>query len=179
LKNRKTFFFVLAIFLLVGCGREEKIEVYQAPKEIFNVPALTNPLRWKLPEGWKEKPVGDMRLASFSAHTNHGEADVSIVTLPGEAGGLLANVNRWRAQLELLPLTEQELLNSDGVERKKFSGQEMMVVDFADAGLQKRMLGALFLRQGNTWFFKLTGEANTVTEVKETFLNFLNQLEFV
>jgi len=190
----KSWFFILFAFLFSSCGRDEKIEVYQIPKEKLesmpfpeNHPDVSNrttetqsvqkkSLRWKIPAGWKEKPAGNMRIASFTAHGQNGEADISIVTLPGEAGGLLANVNRWRGQLELPPLVEKNLSEPGILEKKTFSGQEMTLVDFesipAPGAIKKRMVVALFLRNGVSWFFKLTGDSNTVNEVKSTFLKF-------
>ena len=204
MKNRKIFFFIftVATFLVSGCGQDEKIEAYRVPKEKLDSMVLPanhseasntapetpspqkNPLRWKTPKGWEEKPAGNMRLASFSAPGKNGKADVSIVTLPGEAGGLLANLNRWRGQLALPVLSEKDLSAPGILEKKTFSGQEMTLVDFesipapADSGPKKRMAAALFVRENQSYFFKLTGESDTVTEVKPAFLDFLNSLEF-
>ncbi len=59
------------------------------------------PLQYTLPPGWQEKPLSPMRLASFKATSPDGkETDVSVVSLPGIAGGDLANVNRWRGQVQ-------------------------------------------------------------------------------
>jgi hypothetical protein len=180
LKNRKTFFFVWTLFLLVGCGRDEHIEVYRAPKEtIVNV--VKKPLHWTVPKEWKEEPAGNMRLALFSVRGNHGNAEISIVMLPGEAGGLLANINRWRGQLNLFPWTEQDVSIPGIFEKKIFSGQEMTLVDFENTlaqTMKKRMLVAFCVREAQSWFFKLHGDSNTVTEVKPAFLDFLSHLEF-
>src|SRR5687767_4515345 len=55
------------------------------------------PFTWKLPAGWTEKPnTQPMRYATLAAADG---TDVSISAFPGTAGGNLANINRWRAQV--------------------------------------------------------------------------------
>src|SRR4051794_18812947 len=64
-----------------------------APGEAVSEP----PLRWTTPAGWEEWARGEMRLASFRVKgENRQTADVSVISLPGTAGGDLNNVNRWR-----------------------------------------------------------------------------------
>lgn len=53
------------------------------------------------PAGWTENPhPPEGRILEFRA----GAAMISLSVLPGESGGLAANVNRWRNQLGLSPL---------------------------------------------------------------------------
>ena len=69
-----------------------------------------------------------MRLASFKATAPNGkETDVSIVSLPGIAGGDLANVNRWRGQVQLGPIDEDTLAKS--AEHVQANGHDFLVVD--------------------------------------------------
>jgi len=96
--------FVLAI---AGCGRGE-IKVQQVPKDAdqaggnpmmaqMAAPQMANPhagmdmgmgaasaqpqMKWKLPSGWKEKELSQMRVGSFEAGKEGQTADVSIVPL--------------------------------------------------------------------------------------------------
>ncbi len=101
---------------VAGCGRED-IKVYTVPKEpvattsepMARRPAApaTPQLRLTLPAGWKESPPSEFRVASFRVRGKDAreDADVSVVPLPGDAGGDLANVNRWRGQVDLAPVT--------------------------------------------------------------------------
>ena len=69
-----------------------------------------------------------MRLASFKATAPNGkETDISVVSLPGIAGGDLANVNRWRGQVQLAPIDEDTLAKS--AERVQANGHDYLVVD--------------------------------------------------
>jgi hypothetical protein len=66
-------------------------------------------LKYTLPDGWKEKALTQMRVASFEVSENGKTADVSVIPLGGMAGGDLANVNRWRGQVGLAPLADDDL----------------------------------------------------------------------
>jgi hypothetical protein len=68
-------------------------------------PTGADALAWKLPKGWTEARAGGMRFATLKPSTP-GKVDVSVVMLPGAAGGELPNVNRWRGQIGLPPVDE-------------------------------------------------------------------------
>src|SRR5215469_18393218 len=51
------------------------------------------PVTWTTPAGWTQVPPSEMRVGSFKIIDASGkQADVSIVPLPGMAGGDFANV---------------------------------------------------------------------------------------
>jgi len=70
-----------------------------------SMPAGADSLAWDLPKGWTEARAGGMRLATLKPPVT-GKIDVSVIVLPGTAGGELANVNRWRGQIGLQPVDE-------------------------------------------------------------------------
>ena len=135
-------------------------------------------LTWTAPADWQAKPLGAMRLGSFTVSGDGGDADVSIIAFPGEAGGLLANINRWRGQLGLAPLAEGDLASAttafDGT-----GGLHFTVVDLTGqtAGAPARMLGAVLSFGGQTYFFKLTGPDALVAREKPAFLDFLKTVK--
>src|SRR5437764_1393166 len=67
-------------------------------------------IKWNVPAGWSPAPASAMRYASFAVEKNGEKADISVVTFPGEGGGDVENVNRWRQQISL-PAIGAELLN--------------------------------------------------------------------
>jgi hypothetical protein len=115
-----------------------------------------------------------MRIGSFTVSGDAGAADISIIAFPGEAGGLLANINRWRGQLGLAPLADGDLAGAttalDGA-----GGLHFTVVDLSGqaGGAPTRMLGAILSFGGQTYFFKLTGPDSLVARKKSAFLDFL------
>jgi hypothetical protein len=142
-------------------------------------PSQGAPLQYKLPPGWEEKPLSPMRLASFKAVSPNGkEIDVSIVSLPGTAGGDLANVNRWRGQVQLGPIDEDTLAKS--AEHLTANGHEYLMVDLvSDApidGEKQRILAAILDENDRSWFIKMTGEDAAVASQKSAFTDFLSGL---
>ena len=119
---------VFVALTLTGCGRDS-VKVYKvdandtmtAPAVHAAMPAtlpgdLPAPdnsslpkLKYTLPDGWKEKALTQLRVASFEVPDHGKTADVSVIPLSGTGGGDLANVNRWRGQVGLSPLPETAL----------------------------------------------------------------------
>src|SRR5579883_3358975 len=151
------------------------------PSGMAGTAASQGEVSWTLPGGWKEKPLSEMRVGSFRVPGEGGlEADVSIVVLGGDAGGDLANINRWRGQLNLRPI--QDLAGQ--AENVAPGGRAMLLVDlvtpdlFIDNRYRKRLIAAIYPRGGRTWFFKMTGEDRLVAKAKPAFLRFLGGLRF-
>lgn len=126
-------------------------------------------LSWTAPASWRGKDLGAMRKASFTV----GEGgDFSVISFPGDAGGDLANVNRWRGQIKLPPVNaEQFAAESESV---KAGELVFTVVDYT--GGDTRLLGAMLHYGGQTWFFKLMGPASVVGPAKPEFVAFLQSV---
>jgi len=122
-------------------------------------------LTWSVPEGWSESQTPDpmgMRLIDFRFGPNQeGECYISLI--PGAAGGLEANVNRWRGQMGQPPYTPEEI---EKLPTKPFFNREATFVafdgDFRGFGAEEaqkgyRMLGLIHSAEQATIFVKLTG----------------------
>jgi hypothetical protein len=134
-------------------------------------------LRWNLPKGWtQDAKSGGMRYATLRPGAR-GKIDVSVVVLPGPAGGELANVNRWRGQIGLSPMNEASLASA----RKavKAPAGSVSVYDFTSEGQAKsRMVAGLLTAGGNSWFVKMVGDAETVAAARGDFMRLLESLRF-
>ena len=130
-------------------------------------------LAWTAPTDWKPKTPGAMRKGSFSVPGPDGDADLSITAFPGDVGGELANLNRWRGQIQLGPLAAGDL--SAATTRLQQNGLSFVLVDFVSPAAPKpaRIVGAMVPVNGATWFFKLMGPDATVAAAKPAFLTFL------
>jgi hypothetical protein len=187
----------LVIGLTTGCQKEE-ITTYRIPKEqhpsaktAASTPPATSPtpaggdmantavatasgapLAWTPPAAWTAKPAGAMRKGSYTVKGDEGEADFAITAFPGDVGGDLANLNRWRGQLSLPPLNQSDF--AAATEHVDHNGLHMTVVDILGTGDKpQRILGAMIPHGGATWFFKLTGPAALVAREKPAFTAFL------
>ena len=132
--------------------------------------------KWTVPPSWREVPATEMLLAKFLL-PGQGEAkgEVTVSVLAREGGGLVANVNRWRGQLSLPEVGENDVSNL--VRSLDVAEGKAMLVDMTGRNAktgQKARLIAVILPQGNrTWFYKLIGDEALAGQEKESFLKFV------
>lgn len=196
---------VTATLLLTACARDE-ITVYRVAKDPaapiaepvapasgdLSAGAAASPsamsatavatasgadLAWTAPAGWEPKAANAMRKGSYAIGGTAGDtAELAITAFPGDVGGEVANVNRWRGQLQLAPLAAEEV--SAGLMRMEVNGLSVTVVDFSnEASPPQRMLGAIVPFGSSTWFFKLMGSRAVVAEAQPAFLEFLRTVK--
>lgn len=138
-----------------------------------SVPTASGPsLVWSAPSDWTAFPPGQMAKANWHIAGSAGQAEVAIYAFPGSVGGELANVNRWRGQAGLPPLSDADLASA--VDHVSASGLDIVVVDAN--GPTEHLLGAIVPFGDSTWFVKLTGPAALVARTKPEFLRFLGTL---
>jgi len=185
---------LLFVGVLAGCGRND-VQVYQVAKEPTQTPPVAMPpghpdtaagsaapaLKYKAPSGWQEVAPGEMRAASFRVTGENGKlADVSVIPLPGMAGSDLDNVNRWRGQVGLKRISQDELAKL--AEPVRMDGQPAQLYDQAGenpgSGEKTRILAAITRRDGTAWFFKMTGDDEWVAQQKPAFIEFLQSVVF-
>jgi len=128
-------------------------------------PSFRELLTWTVPEGWSESTTPDpmgMRLLDLRFGPNQ-EGECYISLMPGPAGGLEANVNRWRTQMGQPPYTADEIAK---LPTKPFFNRDATYVafdgDFKGFGAEAaktgyRMLGLIHSADQATIFVKLTG----------------------
>jgi len=132
-------------------------------------------IKWQLPPGWSEMPPSAMRYASFNAPADNGKnVDVSIVTFPGEGGSDIDNVNRWRQQIGLPPMSPASVATQ--VAPLKTPAGDFSSVDIA--GAEARTLAAWTRRDGHVWFIKATGPNPAVEKEKQNFVKFVESVRF-
>jgi hypothetical protein len=183
------------ITAFTGCGRED-VQTYRVPKEATpqlaaaDLPsghpdisgASSGPaVAAKVPADWQEAPPGEMRVASYRVKGKDGKmADVSVIPLPGMAGRDIDNVNRWRGQLGMAPVSEGEL--GKLAETVQVGGQEGKLYEMAGqnsgSGEKNRILAAIVRRPDAAWFFKMVGDDALVAEQKSAFVEYLKSFSF-
>jgi hypothetical protein len=131
-------------------------------------------IKWQTPAGWSEVPPSAMRYASFSAGANNDKVDISIVTFPGEGGSDADNVNRWRQQIGLPPMSPAAVATQ--VAPLKTSDGNFSSVDIA--GANTRTVAAWTRRDGHAWFFKATGPNAAIEKEKPNFVKFVESVRF-
>jgi len=138
------------------------------------VPDGASALAWTLPKGWTQAGPSAMRFATLKAPVE-GKLDVSVVVLPGPAGGELANVNRWRSQIGLPPIDDAALAAARKLVKSKAG--PVNVYDFtSDGQVKSRMIAGLLSVGGSTWFVKMVGDAGPVAAARPAFTQVLESL---
>jgi len=134
-------------------------------------------LKWTLPAGWTQEEGGGMRFATIKAPAT-GKLEISVVVLPGTAGGELANVNRWRSQIGLAPVDEAGLAAFRKQIQTK-AGQLSIYDLVGDGAAPSRMIAGLLLApDGSSWFLKMVGDAAPVAAAQADFVHLLETIHF-
>lgn len=191
---------VLACALLLGACRDAKITSYRVPHEADPAPATaaapsvasgaagsamaSTPvattagmaLTWTAPAHWQSKPASSMRKATYTITGDGAEADLAITAFPGDVGGELANINRWRGQVSLGELSAAQLAGA--TQHLDANDLHLTVADYTGTvnGASQRLLGAIVPVGNETWFFKLLGPTALVSREREAFLEFLKTI---
>jgi len=141
------------------------------PPPPSSAPAVAKP-KWTVPGSWEEKAPTSMRLGNFTA--SNGQAKITVTTFPGEVGGLLLNVNRWRGESGLPPVDADGLM--DVTQQITVSGTPATLVE---AMGEKTASYSVFHPIGDaTWFYKISGPSAAVTPEKPAFTAFLESIKF-
>ncbi len=194
------------ILCLFGCGKPE-VTYYEIPKEERTGPSsgegstrlpeghpilketqtvsatpLSQPF-WEVPDSWNQGPVSQLRVASFLVNDTGGQtAEITITTFPGDVGGILLNINRWRRQIGLDSIPSDEVSNY--LTEVDFSGNRFNLIDLHNENKSQGKLHpqssliAVLSHQDNTWFFKISGDTILVDKQRKTFLGFLETVKF-
>ena len=113
----------LIVLLASGCSRPT-VKVYDVPKEEAsarsfaeqssqtNVPEDRGWIRWTKPEQWTELAPTAFRKGNYVFEDDLRKSGNYRFSFPGDVGGTLANVNRWRGQAGLSPISQGELAAS-------------------------------------------------------------------
>lgn len=172
----------LALTGLVGCKPAEEITSYTVPKPPVETEFRTDRLSGTIPTGWiKGQPTGPFPAEAAFRVTEGGQsAETTGSVLARDGGGLLGNVNRWRGQVKLGELTEDELRKE--AQKIEVAGHPAYAVDLMgpeSAGPRReRILGVVVSRGHETWFFRMRGPFDLVGKQKAAFETFVKSIRF-
>jgi len=128
--------------------------------------------QWIVPSGWKQTTPGPMVLASFDLPG--GNAKVTVSSLGGDGGGLLLNVNRWRDQIALGPVSAAQL--PEVTSELETAAGKATLVDLQGEG--RRMLTLIVPHQGRSWYYKALGETGVIDRERDAFLQFARSAQY-
>ena len=117
-----------------------------------------------------------MRLASFAIPYSGDSGDLSVIQLGGDGGGLKSNVNRWRRQLILEPLSLIEIEKNIIMKEGSFSNYK--IIQIINQKMDSAFLCAIIPNENTTIFVKLSLKPIGINEVKDDFITFCSSLNF-
>ena len=131
--------------------------------------------QWTAPADWQAGPASSVRRGSWTVAGADGQrADVAVTVFAGEVGGALANLNRWRGQAGLEPLAELPGKPPELV----VDGLPARLDEIVNPATNRQIIVVTVPRAGNSWFFKLAGDATVVAAQREAFLKFVQAVKF-
>ena len=136
---------------------------------------------WKTPEGWKEQPGSNaMRVTSFRVGSGEQTAEVIVSRIPqGQSGSLVDNVNRWRAQVGLGPVSSAREAGLQFVPVASREGMFLAYTGSASATAPaKQLLVAMTIQGMDDWYIKMLGPEPVVSTQADAFKQFVSSLQF-
>lgn len=178
----KKWMLIFALGLGLGCGNkseEKSVAVLDGKaQDLGGVTVI-------IPDGWvTEAPSNQMRKAQYKLPGDAGDAELVVTYFgSGGAGGVDANIARWKGQFA----------ESDGgqIDKQTVSGMQVTVVDIRGSfvGMQRpmggaqapksdqRMLAAIVEAPNGAFYFKLVGPVKTVTTWETMFDQFVKNMK--
>jgi hypothetical protein len=129
------------------------------------------PFMWTAPEGWTKGPPKQMRVVTFNPKDAEG-VECYVAVLSGSAGGLAANVNRWRGQLSLPPLSADAV---NALPTVPVFGRESHMVEI-EAG-DSAMYGVMCELPATSVFVKMIGPTAALRAERDRFIEFCKSLK--
>jgi hypothetical protein len=138
-------------------------------------------LRWEVPAGWSVQEGSGMFTATFRTSDAEDADEGSIISLPGEAGGMVANAQRWLGQIGISLSADKvgEIVDRAPQIRTR-GGFQLVVLDFnpfVDDPAAQSMLIAVARPGDESYFIKLMAPKANLARDKGDFIRFCESLE--
>jgi hypothetical protein len=169
-----------------GAARTSELPPGHPPVSPHGAPAVAN-ITFQPPKTWPKNAPDEMRKANFVIADAGGEARVTVIDFPAGAGPKigdpLENFNRWRQQVGLQPVKQEELetvATKVVIDGKPGHYSEMIPPEGNASGPQppQATVAAMVSADEVIWFFKLTGDRELVARERDNFKAFLESVSF-
>ena len=175
--------YFIIIIICFSCNKDKYVKTYTIPKlqPIIETVELTTHdnkklFSWTVPDNWIEGDKSSMRLASFKAPYNSELADISITNFSGDGGGLKANVNRWRKQLDLAPQSE-EIINKSILIGNSKLGEYKFIKIINESNVESAFLCSIIEIKNSTIFIKMKASIEGIDKLEKEFLEFCSSFK--
>ncbi len=165
----------------VGCGERPEVREYVVPAEkqrVVTTEAIRSqfpviPFRWKVPTEWRSASNDQFSVVAWAAGPREepGEARITLSELPGTAG-VAAQIARWRGQISLPAVSEEEALRAAQALESGISGASWVELK----GDEETILGLLIPHVQSLWVFKYRSPNATAGQLRQSFRDFCEHL---
>jgi len=146
----------------------------------------SEPFQSEAPDSWQPQPASGMRKAAFLVKDGDRSAEVTVIDLVASAPSIanpLENVNRWRGEIGLEPIKQDQL--ADIVQKIDVDGKPSDYVELipdaakpAESQADQATLAASVPVGKTIWFFKMRGDRDLVVAQRDNFKSFLESVRF-
>lgn len=176
-------YLIFCIVLLISCDNNKQPRQYRLAKESVeaNIVLEQSPLKsnigftWDALGSWNSIDNNSFSLANYQIPHKDGLADLSITKFPGDAGGVVANVNRWRRQLELEAHSLQQI-NENSITGSSMIGS-FSVHRLVNDNINQAFLCAILPYQDSVIFIKLKSNVIVMNSLEKKFLDFCSSFK--
>jgi hypothetical protein len=138
-------------------------------------PPAASGLDFEVPKEWRPAPGTGISAAAFQV-AEGGKKVVITVTPVG--GDWLSNVNRWRDQVHLPPLTLDEVAKAtQKISTFGTTGDYIEAAGPGDVTPPQTILGVHAIANGEPWFIKLQGDGDLAAREKARFEAFVKSVK--
>ena len=176
-------FILLILFLMQSCNDADSVKTYSIPKQEVSEEIKKNdfdlnlPFYWDVPNHWEEGKKTSMRIASYNVPFTQGFADLSISNFSGDGGGILANINRWRGQLNLSSQTLEET-NQDVYIGESKIGEFKMYKIINESNEEMAFMCSILQVKQSTIFIKIVSTIKGIEELENEFKYFCSSFRY-
>ena len=133
---------------------------------------------WQMPAGWSLVPATAVPCATPPSRVTAADGakgELAVTHFPGDVGGDLENVNRWRQQVGLPPGGPSR---SGPTRHQTHRRSQNHLADRCHRPARSACAAGWTRHGADTWFFKLTGPDALVGAEKAKFTAFLESVRF-
>ncbi len=131
--------------------------------------------KWTKPEGWTETPPKTFGIAAFTVGEDKKQVEI---TLSSAGGDWTANVNRWRGQVSLPPISPDEIAkDAKQIEVLGVQGNYVQLSGTTEKYGPTRLFGIAATAGGTQYFIKLTGDPELAEREQANFEAFAKSLK--
>lgn len=177
------FFLTILLFVCVlGCEKQE-IKTYEVSKDINYFPqtevelpkiksVTVRDFSASIPDGWTPQGPSGMRKVTYLIDNS----DIDFYAIELGMGDVTSNVNRWRKQIELNELKEDEILSS--AKNLNAGGIPVKYFEIYNTDINKGILAAIIDRKPSFWFFTAKGKIDELKYHNADIQRFINSINF-